>query len=190
MTATTSTTTAANTDTDLDDDDRDRVFSTRHTSRRGSGTFTRGGGGGYTSSSSSDLATNSNPYYLPTSGYATHYADGYALPSIPDQRVARYRERVLQYATWGCFGAAYALMGIAGVLILTGKHKMRLEVDAGATVGIMSSLGAACAGLCMTGSRRDRVGWVGRVGVWMAFAVVCVVNGVLLVLVMGNASRV
>jgi hypothetical protein len=101
--------------------------------------------------------------------------------------MARYRERALLWATWGCFGVAFVLMGIAAVLIATGRHKMRLEVDAGVTLGIMTSLGLACAGLCMTGSKQDPVGVCGRLAVWAAFAGVCVVDGVLLVLVMGNA---
>jgi hypothetical protein len=42
----------------------------------------------------------------------------------------------------------------------------------------------------MAAARRDRVGVLARLAVWAAFAGVCVVNGVLLVLVMGNAARV
>jgi hypothetical protein len=166
--------TAAGTETDLDSPNPSR----RH-SRRGSFTRTRG----YTSSSEDQI-----PF---PPGYSAHYAagTGYALPSIAEQRMARYRERALLWATWGCFGVAFVLMGIAAVLIAAGRHKMRLEVDAGVTLGIMTSLGLACAGLCMTGSKRDRVGVLGRLAVWVAFAGVCVVDGVLLVLVMGNAAR-
>lgn len=120
-----------------------------------------------------------------------HYAagSGFALPSIPDQRAAlRYRERALLWGTWGCLAAAFVLLGIAAVLMGTGRRRMRLEVDAAATVGVVSSLGAACAGLCMAGARRERVGVLGRLAVWVAFACVCAANGVLLVLVMGNAG--
>lgn len=179
----TSNTTAAGTETDLDESDAhtatspsSRFPSNRH-SRRGSGSFSRGG---YTSSSSDDQ-------HLP--GSAQGYSTYYTLPSITDQRAARARERALQWATGACFGVAFVLTGIAALLIATGRHKMRLEVDAGVTVGIVTSLGAACAGLCMAGARRDRVGVAGKLAVWSAFAGVCVVNGVLLVLVMGNAAR-
>ncbi len=179
-TTTSTTTTAAGTETDLDEDDRtsSRFFINRH-SLRGSGSFSRG----YTSSSD-----DQQQLFLPTLAYSTHYAAGYTLPSITEQRVARCRDQVLLWATWGCFGAAFVLMGIAGVLIAIGRHKTRSKVDAGATVGIMTSLGAACAGLCMTGSRRDKIGWVGRAALRAAFAVMCVVNGVLLMLVMGNTG--
>ncbi|KAK1828150.1 xenotropic and polytropic retrovirus receptor 1 [Podospora conica] len=115
-------------------------------------------------------------------GYKTYAA----LPSLEDQHLARYRERVLSWGTWSAFGVAYLLMGIAAVLIKTGRHKMRLEVDAGVTLGIMASLGAACAGLGMSMSRQDRVWWVARMGVWVGFVAACVLNGVLLVMVVGN----
>jgi hypothetical protein len=158
------------TDTDMDDD---RTASSRQASnghsRRGS--INRG----YTSSSDDQMFP---------SGYSTHYA---ALPSIEDQRVVRYRERVLRWGTWGCYGTAFVLMGIAAVLIVAGRQKMRLEVDAGVILGIMASLGLACGGLCMTSSRTDKLGLVGRLAVWSAFVVVCVADGILLVLLMGNA---
>jgi hypothetical protein len=173
--------TAAGTETDLDS-----PYPSHRPSRRNS--FSQSRNRGYTSSSS----TAEDPLFFPP-GYTAHYAAAgtrygeYVLPSIGEQRMARYRERALLWATWGCFGVAFVLTGIAAVLIATGRHKMRLEVDAGVTLGIMTSLGLACAGLCMTGSKRDRVGVLGRLAVWVAFAGVCVVDGVLLVLVMGNA---
>ena len=126
-------------------------------------------------------------------GYASSLEDfpgGYktyaALPSLEDQQLARYRERVLSWATWSAFGVAYLLMGIAALLIMTGRHKMRLEVDAGVTLAIMASLGAACAGLGMSFSRQERVPWVATLGVWAGFVAACVMNGVLLVMVVGN----
>ena len=183
----------AGTDTELDGEDSSRFTSHRH-SRRNSGDF-RNFSAGYTSSSSDDYPHRPRSCFLPSQGYAVHHAAeshsaGYTLPSIAHQRVARSRERVLAYATAGCFAAAVVLMGIAGVLIATGRQRMRLEVDAAALVGIVSSLGAACGGLCMAGARHDSLGWGMRLAVWGVFCGVCVVNGVLLVLVMGNASRV
>ncbi|KAK0644504.1 hypothetical protein B0T16DRAFT_356412 [Cercophora newfieldiana] len=117
-------------------------------------------------------------------GYKTYYA---ALPSVHEQHLARYRERVLFWGTWVAFAASFLMMGIAAVLIKTGRHKMRLEVDAGVTLGIMASLGAACAGLGMTFSRQDRIWWVSVVAVWVLFMAACVLNGILLVLVVGNS---
>ncbi|KAK4191122.1 SPX domain-containing protein [Podospora australis] len=151
----------ANYDGNTDQD----AHNNRHHSRRGSS--------GYASSEEQ----------FPT-GYQPHYA---ALPSIDEQRMAQYRERVLFWGTWGCYAVAFVLMGIATVLITAGRNKKRLEVDAGVTLGIMTSLGLACAAICMAGSRQGSVSWPARLAAWVAFAVVCAANGILLVLVMGNS---
>ncbi|KAK3682104.1 hypothetical protein B0T22DRAFT_276055 [Podospora appendiculata] len=116
-------------------------------------------------------------------GYKAHYA---ALPSIESQRMAQYREYVLSWGTWACFAVSYMLMGIATLLIMTGRHKLRLEVDAGVMVGIMASLGSACAALGMTCSRQDTLSWLNKLAVWSAFTIACVLNGILLVLMLGN----
>ncbi|KAK5661662.1 hypothetical protein OQA88_9762 [Cercophora sp. LCS_1] len=117
-------------------------------------------------------------------GYKTYNA---ALPSIEQQHLSHYKDRVLCLATWACFGVSFVLMGIAALLIKTGRHKMRLEVDAGVTLGIMASLGAACAALGMTFSRQQPPGWPMTISVWVGFMVACVLNGILLVLVVGNS---
>lgn len=118
----------------------------------------------------------------PQVGYATHYA----LPSIGEQKVQRYREKVLMWTTLACFLFSFALLAIDSVLILTGKHKLRVEVDAGVTVGTMISLFCAGSGLGMTLYRRDALSLPYKVMVWSAFIASCILNGMLLVLVLGN----
>jgi hypothetical protein len=54
-------------------------------------------------------------------------------------------------------------------------------------LGIVTALGLACAAVCMTGAR-ERVRVWERVAAAAAFAGVCVWDGVLLVLVMGNVA--
>ncbi|KAL2021985.1 hypothetical protein VTK56DRAFT_6225 [Thermocarpiscus australiensis] len=147
-------------DTDAEDDG---FPSTRH-SRRGSI--------GYASSEDQFPA-----------GYRALYA---ALPSIDNQRVARYRERVLVWATWACYAVAFVLSGISAILSIAGRHKLRREVDAGVILGIVTSLGLACAALSFTGSRRDKVSLVSKVAVYTTFGLLCSLNGLLLVLVMWN----
>ncbi|KAM0254949.1 hypothetical protein ACHAQJ_006257 [Trichoderma viride] len=120
---------------------------------------------------------------FPTRGYATHYA----LPSVSAQQLRRYRERVLFWGTIGCFGAAFIFFGIAGILISTGRHKLRVEVDAGATVGAMVSLFCACSGLGMTLYREDELSLSYRLMIWATFIATCLLNGMLLILVLGNA---
>ncbi|CAK7565530.1 MAG: hypothetical protein SEPTF4163_003447 [Sporothrix epigloea] len=116
-------------------------------------------------------------------GYKTHYA---ALPSINDQRISRYRETMLMRGTIGCYLAALVLLGVATILIETGKHKLRVEVDAGVIMGVVASLGFACAALGMSMARNGNVSMFSQVVVWLAFAIVCALNGAVLVLVMGN----
>ena len=116
-------------------------------------------------------------------GYETHYA---ALPSINDQRIVRYRETMLIRGTIGCFAAALMLLGVASILISTGKHKLRVEVDAGVIMGVVASLGFACAALGMSMARRGNVSMASTAAVWASFPIVCALNGAVLVLVMGN----
>ncbi|KAK2589452.1 hypothetical protein QQS21_012871 [Conoideocrella luteorostrata] len=119
----------------------------------------------------------------PQLGYATHYA----LPSIGEQKVRLYREKTLMWATLGCFVASFALLGISSVLILAGRHRLRVEVDAGVTVGAMVSLFCAGSALGMTLYRRDPLSLSYKLMVWSAFVASCILNGMLLVLVLGNA---
>ena len=116
-------------------------------------------------------------------GYEGHYA---ALPSINDQRIAQFRDTMLIRGTIGCFAASLVLLGVASILISTGKHKLRVEVDAGVIMGVMASLSFACAALGMSMARYDNARLAAQIAVWVAFAVVCTLNGAVLVLVMGN----
>ncbi|KAM4065640.1 SPX domain-containing protein [Hirsutella rhossiliensis] len=119
---------------------------------------------------------------IPHEGYSTYCA----LPSTSEQKVTRYRERVLLRGTVGCFLTSFVLLVIAGVLICTGKRKLRVEVDAGVTLGVMVSLLCACCGLGMTLYRRDALRATYRLVVWGAFVASCLLNGMLLVMVLGS----
>ncbi|KAM3429021.1 hypothetical protein MY4824_008503 [Beauveria thailandica] len=126
---------------------------------------------------------SSSDALLPTAGYTTHYA---TFPSVNEQHIRRYRERVLSWGTVGCFAAAYILMGVAAVLISAGRRRLRVEVDVGVTVGVMMSLCFSCAGLGMTLHRQDELALVTRLAVWLLFTASCLINGMLLILVVGN----
>jgi hypothetical protein len=118
-------------------------------------------------------------------GYQAHYA---ALPSVNEQMVARYREQVLFWGLLGSFGVSAMLLGIAALLINTGRHRLRAEVDAGVVLSVVASLGFSCAALGMTMARRDPLGWVHKLAILLTFTATCVLNGVLLVLVVGNSA--
>lgn len=118
---------------------------------------------------------------LPSDGYATHYA---AFPSVHEQRATLQRDTTLFWVTVGSFVVSFVLIAITSALIATGRHKMRLEVEAGVTVGIITSLFSACVGLGITMTRTDDMPIWHHISLWLAFLSVCVLNGMLLVLVM------
>lgn len=119
------------------------------------------------------------------SGYEAHYAD---LPSVNDQRMNLYKNRVMFLATSCLFAMSFLLLGIATVLVLTGRHKLAAEVDAAATLGSVASIGCGCIALALTMARWEVLGFVNRAVVVVTFCTTCVLNGLLLVLVMGNTA--
>jgi len=119
---------------------------------------------------------------FPNQGYAAHYS----FPSIGDQKIVHYRENVLFWVTVGCFIGSFVLLAISGLLILTGRHRLRVEVDAGVTVGVACSLLSACSGLAATIYRRGPLTVSHRIMIWSTFIAACLLNGMLLVLVVGN----
>ncbi|KAI1211557.1 uncharacterized protein F4807DRAFT_394112 [Annulohypoxylon truncatum] len=112
-----------------------------------------------------------------------------ALPATEegsDYQIALYHDKVLTRAVILAFVTAFILLAISGILIATGRHKMRLEVDAGVTVGSVASLFCSCMGLGAMLYRRYPVGFLYTLAVWAAFVAVCALNGMLLVLVVGS----
>ena len=116
-------------------------------------------------------------------GYATHYA---TFPSIHDQKISRQREQLLFHIMLGCFFASIALLAVAGTLVATGKKKLRVEVDAAVLVGVLASLFFATLGIGTMLYRQERLSWLHRALVGLAFFGVCFLNGILLVLVAGK----
>lgn len=136
----------------------------------------------------STTADSDEEGYTSSDGFpANGYSALYAFPSISEQKVIRYRENVLLWGTIGCFFASFVLLGIASVLITTGRHKLRVEVDAAVTVGVVVSLFCSCSALGMMMYRRDGLTLSHRLAVWSTFITSCLLNGMLLVLVMGNS---
>ncbi|KAK2052017.1 hypothetical protein LY76DRAFT_620839 [Colletotrichum caudatum] len=126
----------------------------------------------------SPLGTDTDDEYassdgMPTAGYTMHYA---TFPSINEQQVR------------SCFGISFLLLLVAGILISTGRHKLRAEVDAGVTVGVVASMFSACLALGMSLYRWDDLGVWQRVAVYSTFFAACVLNGMLLIPVVGNTA--
>ncbi|OIW29170.1 SPX domain-containing protein [Coniochaeta ligniaria NRRL 30616] len=144
-----------------------------------------------TATSTNPPSSEHAPLLLPgdTTAYGgTSSAPRSAFTSPTSQRaLARYRDRVLVVGTAGAFTASFVLLAVAAVLILTGRHRLRAEVDAGVVVGVCASLACACAALGMDMNRAVTKGWGSWALVGGAFTVACFLNGVLLVLVVGNS---
>ncbi|KAI1418532.1 hypothetical protein F5Y13DRAFT_149348 [Hypoxylon sp. FL1857] len=118
--------------------------------------------------------------------YKSRYAALPATEEDQDYQISLYHDRVLTRTVVLAFITAFILLTISGVLIATGRHKMRLEVDAGVTVGSVASLFCSCMGLGAMLYRHYPVGFLYRLAVWAAFIAVCALNGMLLVLVVGS----
>ncbi|KAI0137866.1 hypothetical protein F4776DRAFT_88998 [Hypoxylon sp. NC0597] len=118
--------------------------------------------------------------------YKSRYAALPATEEDQDYQIALYHDKVLTRTVVLAFIAAFILLGISAVLIATGRHKMRLEVDAGVTIGSVASLFCSCMGLGAMLYRHYPVGFLYRLAVWAAFIAVCALNGMLLVLVVGS----
>lgn len=122
---------------------------------------------------------------FPTHGYSTYYA---ALPSIEEQRIERYKETILHRCILSSYFVAVILTVVASVLVATGRHTLRLEVDAGVTLAVVVSLFSSCIGLGAMLYRTDRLSVLYQLTVWITFAAICLLNGMLLILVAGNTG--
>ena len=86
----------------------------------------------------------------------------------------------------GCYTTALILLLISGILVATGRHKLRAEVNLGVTVGSVTSLLFAALALGMTANRKARLGWLHWTCVGVTFGAISVLNAMLLLLVAGN----
>ncbi|KAI2625108.1 hypothetical protein GGR54DRAFT_551964 [Hypoxylon sp. NC1633] len=112
-----------------------------------------------------------------------------ALPATEEDyghKMAMYRDKVLTRTVIGGFFAAFILVLVSGVLVATGRQKLRLEVDAGVTVGSVASLFCGCMGLGAMLYRHFPIGLLYTLAVWAAFVAVCALNAMLLILVVDS----
>ncbi|KAI1350986.1 hypothetical protein F5Y01DRAFT_315270 [Xylaria sp. FL0043] len=108
--------------------------------------------------------------------------------SEPDAKMEQYQDRMVTRAIIVAFLAAFVLLGVSSLLVVTGRRRLRLEVDAGAAVGSVASLFCACMGLGAMLYRQYPGGYLYSLVVWITFITVCVLNGILLVLVAGSSG--
>jgi len=70
----------------------------------------------------------------------------YALPSVSEQKAIRYRGKARLWGTLGSLIASFVLLGIASIIISTGKRKLRVDVNASVTVAAFSPAPDVCLG--------------------------------------------
>ena len=144
---------------------------------------------GYSSTTTNTNSDSEEEGYASSDAFPSYgYSAFYALPSVSEQKVTRYRENVLLWGTIGSYATSFLLIAIASVLLSTGRHKLRVEVDAGVTLGVVASLFCACAGLGMMLYRRDALSLSYRIVVWGVFVAAFLLNAMLLILVLGSAG--
>lgn len=88
----------------------------------------------------------------------------------------------------GAFALSYTMLVLSAILKGTGRHKDRIEVDAGVIAGAVIALFCGIGGVSLMISRKERLSLLHRVAVILAFCIVCAGSGYLLALVGSTAS--
>ncbi|KAH7025961.1 uncharacterized protein B0I36DRAFT_365600 [Microdochium trichocladiopsis] len=107
---------------------------------------------------------------------------------LENQRFDDYRESMMARASIIAFTAAFALLILSGVLVVTAGPGLSLQLGAGVTASSVASLFCACMGLGAMFARDDPVTWIYCSTLWAAFGAVAVLNGFLLVVVVERAG--
>ena len=84
----------------------------------------------------------------------------------PSREVALFRTYL------GCYAFAVVLLVMSSIMQATGRHKARMEVNAGVIVGVIAAFGAAIVAISLMMSREERLSWLHRgLGVGGFFAI-------------------
>jgi VTC domain len=93
------------------------------------------------------------------------------------------RETALFRTYLGCYGIAFVLLIMSAILKATGRHKAKMQVDAGVIVGVIAATGSAIIAISLMISREERLSWLHRGLGGGAFLMVCIGSGWLLAVV-------
>lgn len=116
-------------------------------------------------------------------GYATHYA---TFPSVNEQKLIQERKKLIVRGIFAAFTASVLLTAVAGILVATGRHKLRIEVDAGVFTGVAASLFFATMAFAGMLYEHERIGAGYRWAVIVTFVVMCVLNSFIMAMVMSD----
>lgn len=116
-------------------------------------------------------------------GFRAHYT---TFPSIASERFSRSSDRLPFRLTVASLAISLVLLVVASLLVTMDGQKLHVEVGAGATGGIVSSLSVATLGFGTMLYRSQTFRRLHRSCVVVTFAAVCILNGILLVSVIGK----
>lgn len=122
----------------------------------------------------SDASDAESPLTKPHTNAQRRYS---TFPAPHQSPAVRARETLLFRSCLASFAAASVLLLVAAILKTTGRRKAETTVDAGVIIGVASSL---VFGIIAVGSmvgRKDDVGWVHRLSVFLLFALVAAGGG-------------
>lgn len=122
----------------------------------------------------SDASDAESPLTKPQPNAQRRYS---TFPATPQSPAMRARETMLFRSCLASFGAASVLLLVAAILKTTGRRKAETTVDAGVIIGVASSLVFAIIAVGSMVGRKDDVGWVHRISVFLLFAVVAAGGG-------------
>jgi len=104
--------------------------------------------------------------------------------NILRQRRARDSRETFIFRTYlAAFVLSYIMLALSAILQGTGRHKARIEVDAGVIVGVVIALICGMSGVGLMISRKEPLSLAHRMAVILAFCIVCAWSGYLLALV-------
>lgn len=112
---------------------------------------------------------------------SNEYDARYASLSIHDRKMEDFRNAALARGSLGLFFISSVFMVVAAILVSTGRHKKRVEVDVGVTIGIATALGCCFVALALFLLRTDRKGAAETAIIWIWFVIVCGGSGAFLV---------
>ncbi|MCJ1389244.1 hypothetical protein MMC18_002100 [Xylographa bjoerkii] len=111
--------------------------------------------------------------------YSTFQANQRSLQS----KAAANRESLLLRCCIASFVASLMLLAIAAVLTTTARKRYVRRADVGTLVGMVFSLVFAMLGVGMMTAWKENVGLVQKSGVFLVFALICVANAILVMVV-------
>ncbi len=104
----------------------------------------------------------------------------------PRRQVRASHERALFRTYVGCFAIAFVLLIMSAIMDVTGRHKAKVQVEAGIIVGVVAALGLAIIAISLMMSREEKLSWLHRLLGGSAFLVICAGSGWMLAIVGGN----